>query len=406
MRKILQIVVEGNTGSTGTIAEQIGELVLQQGWESYIAHGRYPRTSKSQVIKIENNLGVMLHGLETRLFDRHAFGSRRSTRLFIEKIKEINPDIIHLHHLHGYYINIKILFNYLSEINIPIVWTFHDCWSFTGHCANFDFVGCEKWKTECNHCPQLNEYPASFFVDRSQLNYREKNKLFNSVQEMIIISVSKWLDGLVSQSFLKSIKHRVIYNGIDVNIFKPGFDNKLIRSNYNIGNDFMILGIANPWGKRKGFNDFIELSKYVNKDEKIVLVGLSDEQIKILPQNIIGIKKTENKQDLVDLYNSSDVFMNLSVEETFGLTTAEALSCGTPAIVYNATACPEVIDSDTGIVVEKKDFNGLLNAILQIRTKGKDVYSKKCRERVLKNFNKTERFQEYIELYKEMILSS
>jgi glycosyltransferase involved in cell wall biosynthesis len=403
MPTLLQIVVEGNTGSTGTIAESIGELVMENGWESFIAHGRFPRPSKSKIIHIGSDIDVLLHGIETRLFDRHGLGSSKATKKLIRQIKKIRPDIIHLHHLHGYYINIKILFEYLSTANIPVIWTFHDCWSFTGHCCHFDHVGCEKWKSECNKCPQFKEYPASLFFDRSKQNFHLKKKMFTSVPKMIIVSVSKWLGNIVSESFFKNVDYKVIYNGVDIKIFKKSFNQVYIKAKYGVGNSFMILGVASPWGKRKGFEDFINLSNFLKEDEKIVLVGLSDKQLKMLPNNIIGLSKTENKLQLVDLYSAADVYINLSVEETFGLTTAEALSCGTPAIVYNTTACPEVISSDTGIVVEKKDMQGLVKAISTIRSNGKKFYSKKCRIRAKNKFNKTEMLKEYFALYKQQV---
>jgi len=405
MYKILQICVEGNTGSTGRMAEEIGLLCIKNGWQSFIAHGRFSRPSKSIIVKIGSKLNVIIHGLESRIFDNHGFGSRFATFQLIKKIREINPDIIHLHHLHGYYINIEILFNYLSKANIPVVWTFHDCWSMTGHCCHFDFINCNKWETECNHCPQKKEYPASYFFDRSKKNYELKKNLFTSIKNLEIISVSSWLDNIVSRSFLKNIKHNVIYNGIDINLFKP-IENSELKKKFNIENKIILLGVANPWTIKKGINDFIKLSEFLHNDEIIILVGLSKSQIKQLPHNIIGITKTEHRQQLVELYNIAEVFLNLSVEETFGLTTAEALACGTPAVVYDATACPEIIDSNTGIVVSKNDIIELKKAIAEIRNKGKSHYSKNCRHRALDFFNQSERLNEYLELYKQLLANN
>ena len=197
MPTIFQICVEGNTGSTGRIAEEIGILAIQKGWNSFIAYGRFPRPSKSNLIQIGTDFDVYLHGLETRLFDRHCLGSKTATHNLVKQIKEIKPDIIHLHHLHGYYINIEILFDFLANASIPVVWTFHDCWSVTGHCAYFDFAGCEKWKTECNNCPEKREYPASIFIDRSRKNYYLKKSLFTSVKKMVVVPVSDWLKNIV-----------------------------------------------------------------------------------------------------------------------------------------------------------------------------------------------------------------
>ena len=403
MPKIIQICVEGNSGSTGTIAEAIGKIAISHGWESFIAHGRFTRPSESKTIKIGKSLGIFLHGLQTRFFDRHGLGSKHATEKLVEQIKEIKPDIIHLHHLHGYYINIEVLFEFLAKANIPVIWTFHDCWSITGHCTHFDFVGCEKWKTECNHCPQINEYPASLFIDRSRKNFYLKKKLFISVENLTVVSVSNWLNNVVGKSFMGKLSRKVIYNGIDLNMFSPNNLNNSIRERFIIGEKFIILGLATTWSNRKGLQDFIELSKHIDTNKIIILVGLSSSQIKTLPKNILGLQRTESQQELRDLYVACDVFINLSVEETFGLTTAEALACGTPAIVYNATASPELVDINTGIVVEKQNIKGLLLAIEEIKNNGKSYYTQACRSRAIDLFNKETRFNDYFDLYSEKL---
>jgi glycosyltransferase involved in cell wall biosynthesis len=405
MPSLLQIVVEGNRGSTGRIAESLGEFVLNHGWESYIAYGRFSRPSLSKKIKIGTSIDVFLHGISTRLFDRHGLGSRRATKSLIKKIEKIKPDIIHLHHLHGYYINIEILFNYLSNTNQLTVWSFHDCWSITGHCCHFDYIGCEKWKTECGHCPQSSKYPSSLFVDRSTKNYYLKRKLFGSVSSLVIVSVSNWLNSIVSESFLSNTTHQVIYNGIDLDKFSESSpsDSIAIRKKLKIVDGLMILGVANTWDERKGFKDFLELSRRIGSKDRIVLVGLNKSQMKSLSGNIIGIKRTESVEELKDLYSASDVYVNLSVEETFGLTTVEALSCGTPAIVYDATACPEIIDINTGFVVQKHNIEELLASIEVIRKQGRRFYSNACRDRAVRYFDKKDRLLDYFELYKKMI---
>jgi glycosyltransferase involved in cell wall biosynthesis len=406
MRTVLQICVEGNTGSTGRIAESIGELALKNDWKSYIAYGRFPRPSKSELIKIGSEWNIFLHGLQTRFVDRHCLGSKSATKRLVEQIIQINPDIIHLHHIHGYYINMQILFEFLKSTSIPIVWTFHDCWSITGHCSNFDFIGCDKWKTECFSCPQKKEYPASYFFDRSKKNYQLKKKLFTSVENLTIVSVSNWLDSIVANSFLKNNERIVIYNGIDTNLFKPETNREIIREKYNIGKNYFILGVASTWGQRKGFDDFLQLSNYLQKDEKIILIGLNKTQIKHLPENIIGLSRTENQTELKNLYSTADAFLNLSVEETFGLTTAEALACGTPAIVYDSTACPEIIDRNTGIVVQKRNINDLVNAIRTVRRNGKTFYGNACRNRAITQFNQKDRLNEYFNLYERLYIKN
>ncbi len=403
MPKLLQICVEGNTGSTGTIAEAIGIIALNKQWESYIAYGRFPRPSQSKLIRIGSDLDIFLHGIETRLFDRHGLGSQNATSNLIKQIELIKPDVIHLHHLHGYYINIVFLFEFLANSGIPVVWTFHDCWSFTGHCTFFDFVGCEKWKSECNYCPQMREYPRSLWVDRSKKNFQLKKELFTSVPQLTIVSVSRWLDGLVHQSFFKNIPHTFIYNGINLETFKPLGDFAATKRKYKIDGKFLILGVATTWDRRKGLRDFIHLSKRIKESEQIILVGLDDQQIKGLPKNIKGVSRTDNKQELVELYNAADVFLNLSEEETFGLTTVEAMACGTPVIVYNKTASPELVHPETGMVIEKGDIDGLNSAIESIKQKGKMAYSLACRKHANDNFNVKDRFEEYFNLYNQMM---
>lgn len=401
--KLLQVSIEVNSGSVGRIAEQIGQTVLENGWESYITYARNNNPSQSEVIKIGNKLDVYMHGIETRIFDNHCLSSTSATKKLIKRIEEINPDVIHLHHLHGYFINMEVLFDYLKKSNVPVVWTFHDCWSFTGHCAYFDFVGCEKWKTQCYDCEQKKEYPGSLFLDRSRQNYIDKKRIFNSVKNMTIVSVSKWLAEKVKESFLSGHDSRVIYNGVDIDRFYPKDSRSKIDDLYKTKGKYMLLGVASTWDKRKRFEDFIELSDLLDDSFVIVLIGLSKEQLKNLPDNIIGIERTESQDELCEFYSASDLFLNLSVEETFGLTTAEAFASGVPSVVYNATACPELVTEETGFIVEKQDLKGLVQVIHKAKGLGKLHYTEACRNRAVTLFNKKERFLEYFNLYNEIL---
>ena len=403
MPTIFQICVEGNTGSTGRIAEEIGILAIQKGWNSFIAYGRFPRPSKSNLIRIGTDWDVYLHGLETRLFDRHCLGSKAATQNLVKQIEEIKPDIIHLHHLHGYYINIEILFDFLTNASIPVVWTFHDCWSITGHCAYFDFAECDKWKTGCNVCPEKREYPASFFIDRSTKNYHLKKALFTSVKKMVVVPVSDWLKNIVLNSFMQNIPVQIIHNGLDISVFKPQNNNWETREKLGIGGCLMLLGVASPWTRRKGLNDFIQLSKLLNEDEVIVLVGLNETQLKQLPKNIIGFSKTENRQELIDLYSAADLFVNPTWEDNFPTTNLEALACGTPLVTYRTGGSIEAISSDTGFVTEKGDITELIKVIRNVKEKSKQSFSNACRKRAVELFNKDDRFKEYLDLYETII---
>lgn len=403
MPSIIQICVEGNTGSTGRIAEEIGILAMEKGWNSYIAYGRFPRPSKSKLIKIGGKTGIYFHVFLTRLFDMHCLGSFFATRKLLKRIKEINPDIIHLHHLHGYYINIKLLFNYLKNTSIPVVWTFHDCWSFTGHCAYFDFVQCEKWKTLCYDCPQKSEYPASILFDRSTKNYLLKKELFTSVTNMTVVPVSNWLGKLVKESFLKNMHVKVIYNGVDTDLFKPQHNGVPVREKYNIGDKFMIIGVASTWERRKGLMDFIRLSSILNDDEVIVLIGLNKNQLKSLPENIIGLTRTDSRQELIDLYSASDLFINPTWEDNFPSTNIEALSCGTPVVTYKTGGSIEAVTIETGFIAEKGDIDAVAGFIKTVKNRTKGFYSDACIKRSNDYYSKKDRFNEYFQLYDQLL---
>ncbi len=400
--KVLQINSVINSDSTGHIAEEIGLTAIQAGWESYIAFGRNDRPSKSNKIKIGTDLDVKWHGVITRLFDRHGLASCRATRKLVKEIKEIQPDIIHLHNIHGYYLNIKILFDYLATADIPVVWTLHDCWTFTGHCAHFSYINCDKWKIQCDKCPQKNEYPASFVIDNSYNNFRLKKKLFTNVKNMTLVPVSNWLNSLLQESFLNIHPSQVIHNGIDLNTFKPT-SAEGVKEKYSLSGKFVLLGVASTWNEKKGLHDYFTLSNHLEEDEIIIIIGLTQNHIKSLPDNIIGMARTQNVSELVEFYSVANVVLSLSVEETFGMTTVEGYACGTPGIVYNCTASPELITDQTGLIVEQGNIDKLLKAIKQIKQNGKQYYSDACVERAQKFYRKEDRYQEYIDLYESML---
>ncbi|MBP8994262.1 MAG: glycosyltransferase, partial [Bacteroidales bacterium] len=297
--KILQINTVCGIGSTGKIAADIHKMLIEQGHESIIAYGRGTAHNCDSTIKIGNNLDFYKHALKTRMLDKHGFGSKKATRKLIERVKNYNPDVIQLHGLTGYYINIEILFNFLKEYNKPIVWTLHACWAFTGHCSHFDYANCYKWETHCQKCPQKTSFPKSIFIDNSYNNFEKKKKLFTGLDKLTLVTPSEWLAKLVKRSFLKDYTVKVINNGIDLSVFKPSPSN--FRKRYNLENKFIILGVANKWEKRKGFEYFIKLSKLIETDEAIVMVGLSKNQLKHLPKNIIGITRTNNIEELAEI---------------------------------------------------------------------------------------------------------
>lgn len=401
--KVLQINTTLNTTSTGRIAEEIGRSLMQNGHESYIASARIgPEGSLSNYISIGNVGDLYLHIAKSRLVDGHGFGSKNATKQLVEKIKEIDPDVIGLHNLHGYYLNIEILFSYLKQVQKPVLWTLHDCWPFTGHCSFFDFVSCEKWKSECNTCPLSNKYPASWWLDNSRENFHRKSELFNGIENLVLVTPSYWLKGLVAESFLSSYPATVINNGVDLEQFRPvaTYDAK---DKYGAAGKYIILGVASVWDRRKGLPYFYELNKKLDDRFKILLVGLDDDSLKRLPDGMTGITRTENLQELVALYNIADVFVNPTLVDNFPTTNLEALACGTPVITFDTGGSPEAISSETGFVVEKGNSHALHEAIIKVISKGKEFYQASCRERAVQNYNKKDRFAEYLDLYQQIV---
>lgn len=399
--KVLQINFIINSGSHGRIAEEIGKTIIKEGYVSYIAAAHITKTSHSETIQIGHELDRKFHGLKTRLFDRHGFGSKLSTIKLIKTIRKINPDIIHLHNIHGYYLHIGVLFKYLKEVNKPVVWTFHDCWPFTGHCSHFERVNCYKWQNECFSCPNLHSYPASWVIDNSRKNFQRKKKLFTGISKMVLVAPCLWMKNHLKNSFLNEYDVKIIHNGVDLSIFKPSIDTG-IREKYNIKKNY-ILGVANKWSVRKGLDDFKELRKILPPEFEIVLVGLTTRQIKNLPSGIKGVMRTENTAELSALYSGAEVFVNPTYVDNFPSTNLEALACGTPVITYNTGGSPEAINQETGIAVKKGDVSALSKAITDLLDKNRETYRAKCRKRAEEYFDKNKNYKKYLDLYSSLL---
>ena len=410
MKKLLQInpVLRTNT-STGRIVQEIGELAIKEGWDSYVAYsgGRDGlKPCKSKLIPVGGKVDVAFHGLWTRLTDRHGLASWSATRRFIDEIKALKPDIIHIHNIHGYFLNYKILFDFLAQSDIPVVWTVHDCWLYTGHCYHYAAAGCYKWQSLCEDCPQKFEFPASYLVDRSRQNFLDKKEAFTSVPNMTIVTVSEWMKNEMSNSFLKNCQFQVIHNGIDLNVFSVQDNEQGVRQRYGLGDKRIILGLASIWSKEKGWDDFIEMAKMLNDNELIVLVGVSEKQQEQLPSNIVGIRRTENVQQLAELYSAADVFVNPTWQDNYPTVNLEAIACGTPVVTYRTGGSVEAITDSTGMIVEQGDVAGLLSAAREIMQRGTQFFKDSCRKFALENFDKEERYNDYLKLYDKLLKHS
>ena len=395
--KVLQINSVCGIRSTGRICADIAEVLEKEGHDCKIAYGRetVPEKYKKYAVRIGSDLSNKLDAVKTRILDNAGFNSRRETEKFLSWVKEYNPDIIHLHNIHGYYINIELLFKFLKEFNKPVVWTLHDCWSFTGHCAHYDFAGCEKWKTLCYDCKLKKDYPSGYVFDRSKKNYQKKSEVFNSLDKLYFVAVSNWIANQQKQSFLKENPVTVIHNGIDLKQFKPTKSN--FREKYKITEKRIYLGVATFWNDRKGFGTFLELSEMINDNEVIVMVGVTKEQMKLLPQNIIGIERTNNIGELAEIYTACDVFINPTLEDTFPTVNMEAIACGTPVVTYNTGGSPESVSEISGKVVPKGDISALLDAARSLMLDSEKIVS------VAQNFNKEEKYIEYLRLYERYL---
>lgn len=370
--------------ATGSIMMNIHNELLKEKIDSYVIWGRGRKEKNNHEYKMSNKFSIYMHGLYTRFTDKTGFLSYIDTKKMIKKLNKIKPDIIHLHNIHGYYINIKMLFSYIKKNNIKVVWTFHDCWPFTGHCAYFDMVGCNKWINECYKCPQINTYPKSI-IDNSKWNYNEKKEIFN-YNNLTVVTPCKWLSELVKKSFFKNNNVEVIYNGIDKNVFKH------TNNNYFSIDKKIVLGVASEWTERKGLKDFIKLNEIIDHDKyQIILVGVDEQNKKNIPNDIITISRTNNVNELVDIYSSSYVFFNPTYEDNFPTTNLEALSCGTPVITYNTGGSPESVENN-GYVIEKGNYKKVINILdnIDIKVKYNDIFTK---ENMIKD---------YIELYKKI----
>lgn len=382
-------------GSTGNISKQLCKMLNDRGntctfyygnWRKKIAEGVCFGFRFENVLSACISIGSGIHNVYCY------FGTKK----LLHRLSKENVDVIHLHNLHLWVINVPMLFRYIKKNGIKVIWTFHDCWPFTGHCPHFDMIGCEKWKSGCYHCPQYKSYPAGYF-DHSKWMYKQKKKWFNGVDNMIIVTPSQWLADLVKCSYLKGYPIKVINNGIDLGIFRPCKSN--FRERYSLQEKKIILGVAFGWNEKKGLDVFIKIAQMLDDSFRIVLVGTNEEVDKTLPPNIISIHRTNNQQELAEIYTTANLFVNPTREENYPTVNMESLACGTPVLTFNTGGSPEIIDETCGSVVQKNDVKALFKEIIRICNT--NCYSSKaCLDRASK-FELNERFKEYMELYEE-----
>lgn len=393
-------------GSTGRIMLQIADRARKNNMDvvSYSTNwsGKYykklqpaPEGHKYYSTYVENYIHLAL-GMATGF--QNCFGHFNTWRL-LKQINQFKPDIIHLHNLHSSYINLKMLFRYIEKNNIKVIWTLHDCWSFTGQCPHFTAVKCEKWKDGCSHCIQYKNYPKSY-VDQTKKMWQLKKKWFNLPREMVIVTPSLWLSKLVKQSYLKKYPVKVINNGINLEIFKPTESD--FREKYNLNDKKIVLGVSFSWGYRKGLDVFTELSTQLDSQYQIVLVGITEEIERKLPNNIIAIRHTESQKELAEIYSAADVFINPTREENYPTVNMEAIASGTPVITFDTGGSAEMLNSKCGIVVNCNDVEAMKNQIENVCC-NKIFTEEECVKQA-KIFNMNDKFEQYIDLYKKIVM--
>lgn len=392
------------TGSTGKIMLQIAQAARARGHEavtfSPVEFSRRkdfvpPELPNHQFWgsrregAIHNDVGVAL-GVNGLL-------SRRGTGELIRKLEQFQPDIVHLHNLHRFCVHFPTLMGYLKKKAVPVVWTLHDCWTFTGKCPHFDMVGCDRWRTGCGRCPQLGSYPKAM-VDTSAIMWRKKRAWFTGLDNLTLVTPSRWLAELVGQSFLKEKSIRVIRNGIDLSVFRPVDSD--FRQRYGCEGKKLLLGVAFGWGPRKGLDVFLELSRRLDDSYQILLVGTDENVDAQLPPEIISIHRTQNQQELAQIYSAADLFVNPTREENFPTVNMEALACGTPVLTFRTGGSPEIIDSGCGAAVDRDDVDALEQQIRRI-CEANPFDASACVARA-GQFEMTDRFEEYIGLYEDI----
>ena len=397
------------TGSVGRIACGTADEIMKNGGEVLLCRGRGEEIEGYVNYRVGSDPDMFLHGILTRITDKHGLYSKGATHHLIKKLVEFNPDVIQLHNIHGYYVNYPILFDWLKSCNRPVVWTLHDCWSFTGHCVHYEYCGCDKWeKGECSDCPEKSEYPASYIKDASKSNMALKKKYFTSVPGLHLVTPSEWLKDALSRSILKDYPVQVINTGIDLEIFRP-MDSD-IREKYGIGDKNLLLGVANPWRERKGLYDFGILYRMLEErfpgQYAMAMIGLKPSHMEELPEGIIKIIHTESVEELACWYSAADIYANLTYGDTFPTTNLEALGCGTPVITYASGGSGEAVTGETGRVVDKGDLEGVIRAAEDFRAAYKNNETESlragCMALARARYKKQDKYREYYELYQKI----
>ena len=379
------------------------KAAIAAGWRSVIAFGRHPRPSASETIDLCDRLGTMVHVAATRLADRQGLHSRRATERLVDALEQLQPDVIHLHHLHGYYLDYPFLFRHLRGSGRPVVWSLHDCWPFTGHCCYFDVAGCTKWLAGCDRCPLIRTYPASLLADRSAANWADKRLAFSSPSRLHLVTPSRWLADRVAESFLGRHPRDTIPYGIDLGTFRPVADARLLLRHAFAGRH-LVLAVASEWDPRKGLDHVVALRPLLPRETfDIAVVGVTRKEAARLPDGVIPVPRTDSTDELAAIYSRATVFVNLTLADNFPVTNLESLACGTPVVTYDSGGSPEAIDAGTGLVVPRGDVVAAAAAVVRLAGGDREAMRRRCRERAAAMFRLETQYDRYVNLYRSLV---
>lgn len=392
--KIVQINATCGIGSTGKICLGISKILDEECIENHILFS-CQGNGDPKGISCSGERYIKVQAFKSRILGNYGFNSKSATRKMIAELDRIEPGVVHLHNIHGHDCDLEMLFTYFKQHRTKLVWTFHDCWAFTGYCPHFTMADCHQWKSQCTHCIQRREY--SWFFDKSYQLYERKKRLLAGCN-LNIVTPSRWLADQVKQSFLRAYPVTVINNGIDLNYFRPVKSD--FRKRYGLNNQYIILGVAFDWGTQKGLDVFVDLAERLSDEYQIVLVGTNDVVDRLLPRNILSIHRTKNQQELAEIYSAADLFVNPTREENYPTVNMEAIACGTPVLTFRTGGSPEMLDDTCGSVVTCDDVDALEREIIRICSE-RPYTEAACTEKA-RVFDQYERLKEYLKLYERI----
>lgn len=388
------------SGSHGRLMRDLRSAAQANGFQVCVAYGRGDPFS-GDTVRIGAQKDVLAHVALTRALDMHGRGSRGATEAFVRHLSDLSPDLLHLHNIHGYYLHAQTLFDFIRERNLPTLWTLHDCWALTGHCSHFTRAYCARWQNGCHDCPLKREYPASFGLDASRRNWQWKKDAFSTVPTLRLVTPSLWLSDVVRGSYLGQLPRRVVPNGIDLSLFRP-VDGSAVRESLGVEPDqALLLCVARPFDARKGYADMLRVAERLKEKARVVMIGLSDRQLRSLPPYVIGLSGTDGPEELVPYYAAADCLVNPTYEDTYPTVNMEALACATPVVGYGVGGAKEQLADPVGLPLPVGNPDLLADSALRSALKKKSL-SPLCRRYAEQHFDRGKAIGQYIEIYHQM----